>query len=612
MSFRWLAVLFLVGQASAYTSALDLADQFVELEAKVEANYDLHLLPEVKAQKQQAKTQGQQALLLQLLLLEGSIVQHYGDYQRGVELHKQALQLANQLGDAALKVKAFLAIAHLDIDLENLEHAQDYLNKATQLAAQLHAANQLKAQVALWQARLYVHKGAYRLALQHSAVNLQKVDQKTANGIRLTRAQAYLELGQYPQAEALLFQVGHSKVVKQDQQMRITKALLMARTQLQAGEFNSAITLAEQGLQETLGTRFLQRQSQLQWTLASAYAQLGNYAEGYRFLKRYALTKRALNLQKRNNKLLKLEAQYAIAQQQQAVSELERDNAIQAKQILAHQQQLENAQLTQQRWLLVGALVLTLVLVFYWRWQNRRYTKLLEQQVAQRTEELAERNQRLQTLSFTDSLTGLSNRHHFFSVIDGTVEALDRRWQQQAPRDGDDLVFAIIDIDHFKTINDSYGHAAGDIVLQDFADILKQCTRESDLLVRWGGEEFLLLMHTTEREHITTIIERIRQQVESYPFMVNDQPINCSCSIGFAAYPFNSQHPQQLSWEQVLEVADAGLYLAKVLQRNAWVGIESGSGLLNITSDQLVKRAHELTKEGKLKLVTNIKQFNAD
>ena len=611
MPLRWLAVLLLVGKASAYTSALDLAEQFVELEAKVEANYDLHLLPEVKAQKQQAKGQGQQALLLQLLLLEGSIVQHYGDYERGLELHKQALQLANQLGDAALKVKAYLAIAHLDIDLENLKHAQDYLNKATQLAAQLHTANQLKAQVALWQARLYVNKGAYRLALQHSNINLQKVDNKTANRIRLTRAQAYLELGQYPQAEALLAHVGRSESVAQDQQMRITNALLAARVQLQAGEFTAAIDMAEQGLQETLGTRFLQQQSQLQWTLASAYAQLGNYAEGYRFLKRFSLTKRALNLQKRNNKLLKLEAQYALAQQQQAVSELERDNAIQAKQILAHQQQLENAQLTQQRWLLVAVLALTLVLVFYWRWQNRRYTKLLEQQVAQRTEELAERNQRLQTLSFTDSLTGLSNRHHFFSVIDGTVAAVDQRVQQAGPDGRGALVFAIIDIDHFKTINDSYGHAAGDIVLQDFAAILKQCTRESDLLVRWGGEEFLLVMNGTERQRVATVIERIRQQVESYPFMVNDQPINCSCSIGFAAYPFNLAHPQQLSWEQVLEVADAGLYVAKASQRNAWVEITAGNtGALS--AEQLVKQAQRLLQQGQLKANSNLKALQFD
>ncbi|WP_419148268.1 GGDEF domain-containing protein [Pseudoalteromonas 'SMAR'] len=611
MPLRWLAVLLLVGKASAYTSALDLAEQFVELEAKVEANYDLHLLPEVKAQKQQAKGQGQQALLLQLLLLEGSIVQHYGDYERGLELHKQALQLANQLGDAALKVKAYLAIAHLDIDLENLKHAQDYLNKATQLAAQLHTANQLKAQVALWQARLYVNKGAYRLALQHSNINLQKVDNKTANRIRLTRAQAYLELGQYPQAEALLAHIGRSESVAQDQQMRITNALLAARVQLQAGEFTAAIDMAEQGLQETLGTRFLQQQSQLQWTLASAYAQLGNYAEGYRFLKRFSLTKRALNLQKRNNKLLKLEAQYALAQQQQAVSELERDNAIQAKQILAHQQQLENAQLTQQRWLLVAVLALTLVLVFYWRWQNRRYTKLLEQQVAQRTEELAERNQRLQTLSFTDSLTGLSNRHHFFSVIDGTVAAVDQRVQQAGPDGRSDLVFAIIDIDHFKTINDSYGHAAGDIVLQDFAAILKQCTRESDLLVRWGGEEFLLVMNGTERQRVATVIERIRQQVESYPFMVNDQPINCSCSIGFAAYPFNLAHPQQLSWEQVLEVADAGLYVAKASQRNAWVEITAGNtGALS--AEQLVKQAQRLLQQGQLKANSNLKALQFD
>ncbi|MEZ7206727.1 diguanylate cyclase [Pseudoalteromonas sp. DY56-GL79] len=591
----------------AYESSEQIQRNLNALQMSAEQDYDLSLLPDIRALREQARAQGNKPLQIKALLLEGSIVQHFGDFEDGLDLHQQALQLAEADNNTFLKANTYLAIAHLDIDLESYELAQRYLDKASLLAEQIDDNAQIKADISLWQSRLNMDKGAYRLALKSSFVpEISGIRQETLAQLKLTRSWAHLQLGEYLPAKQILDELDNAGYLVQNQRMRIMAAVQRARVALQSGDFATSIDLAQAGLRDTLGTRFLLFQSQLQWILASAYAQLGDYQQAHRYLKRYAVTEQSLNLQKRNNKLLKLEAQYSLAQQKQALNELERDNAQQAKQIMAHQQQIENARLSQQRWLLIALLVFTLVLVFYWRWQNRRYTKLLESQVAQRTEELAERNKRLQTLSFTDSLTGLSNRHHFFSVIDGTIEVYRKKWQIPQTQQNADLIFVIIDIDHFKNINDSFGHAAGDIVLQDFADILKQCTRESDILVRWGGEEFLLVMPDIDRAAAHEVTERIRRQVESYPFVVNDQTINCTCSIGFAPFPFDPTQPDKLSWEHVLELADGGLYLAKESHRNAWVGVHTGDEEVQSPAEHMVQNLRSYLQAGKLKTWSNL------
>ncbi|PCK30368.1 tetratricopeptide repeat-containing diguanylate cyclase [Pseudoalteromonas piscicida] len=601
-------VLFcLVTSVCAYESKVQMQQRYDALFFSVEEDYDLALLPGVRALKEQARAQGNKSMQIKALLLEGSIVQHFGEFEDGLELHQQALQLADTDNNKALKANTYLAIAHLDIDLESFELAQRYLDKALLLANQIEDNAQLKAEISLWQARLYMDKGAYRLALSTATISpLAAIRKETIAQLNLTRSWSHLQLGEYRQAKAIIDALDDSKYLIKNQRMRLMAATQRARIALQSGDYKNAIELAQAGLKDTLGTRFLLFQSQLQWTLASAYAQLGDYQEAHRYLKRYTVTENSLNLQKRNNKLLKLEAQYSLAQQKQALDALERDNAQQAKVIVAHQQQIENARLSQQRWLLVALLIFILITVGYWRWQNRRYTKLLEHQVTARTEELAERNKRLQTLSFTDSLTGLSNRHHFFSVIDGKIETCKQHWQTAQFKQHADLIFMIVDIDHFKKINDTFGHAAGDIVLQDFAEILKQCTRDSDILVRWGGEEFMLVMPEISSSSAQEIAERIRAQVEIYPFMVNDQVINCTCSIGFAPFPFFPSQPEKLTWEQILELADGGLYLAKESHRNAWVGVYTEDSDSQVTGAQIVQNLHGHLQAGTVKTSSNI------
>ena len=570
-----------------------ISTAFEQLKYRMESKHELSVLPQLRVIRNQAKHYAQRTIEIQTILIEASIRQHFGDYKHSLSMHYQALELAEQVGKPRIMVETLLAIIDLELDLERYDHAQRYVNQATQIAQALNQDDELLVHVKLWRAKIYLEKGSFRQALYELELGqkLAKNNSPLSARLLLIEAQVALRLGNYLVSRTLLNEFSLKYMSSANDKGKLDYQLALAESALQAGEFSEAIELAMKGLEQTFHTRYLEEQASLQRLLASAYAQLSDYQQAHLYLKRYSLTERALDQQKRNNKVLQLEAQYALAHQQQQVSLLEKDNAIQAQQIVQHEQTLENTKLTQQRWLLIGLLCFAAVLFVYWRWQNRRYTSKLEMQVAERTAELKERNKRLQTLSFTDSLTGLSNRHYFFSTIDSQINALPEKH---------DMIFCIVDIDHFKKINDTYGHAAGDLVLQSFADILKQCTRNSDLLVRWGGEEFLLVMPDMSRRDAQEAVERIRQQVERFPFIVNGQTVQCTCSIGFAPYPLTPDLQEQVSWEQVLELADSGLYLAKEVHRNTWIGLDSVRQPSAFDVEYTLKHYKEQVRQGNI------------
>ncbi|MCW8108933.1 diguanylate cyclase [Alteromonas ponticola] len=210
---------------------------------------------------------------------------------------------------------------------------------------------------------------------------------------------------------------------------------------------------------------------------------------------------------------------------------------------------------------------------------------ILEQRVAARTAELVNANkvlqqqaQALRDASLTDALTGLHNRRFLAQNIERDVAKLDRYYadcQKNAviPDDTSDLLFFLIDIDHFKSINDNYGHPIGDKVLIETAARLTQVFREIDYLIRWGGEEFLVVVHDTPRAEAATLAERVRNSISTQPYSIKEsETIDVTCSIGYAAYPLNCSYFSSLSWETTLGIADLALYAAKNNQRNTWFG----------------------------------------
>lgn len=244
-----------------------------------------------------------------------------------------------------------------------------------------------------------------------------------------------------------------------------------------------------------------------------------------------------------------------------------------------------------------------------WRFRRLRAQKhVLEALVSERTTALIERSIELQSaydqleaVSLTDQLTGLKNRRFLTQHIENDIAHVHRQYQVWAdnkhigPVKDADLIFFLIDLDHFKQVNDIYGHTAGDAVLVQITDILKQVFRETDYLVRWGGEEFLVVAKHTNRENAAELAERLRMTVEKHHFVLGDGKIlTKTCSIGFACYPFLRQMPTALEWSKVIDVADHCLYAAKKSRRNAWVGLESNNGC---EADRLFHRLRDHTKE---------------
>ena len=207
-------------------------------------------------------------------------------------------------------------------------------------------------------------------------------------------------------------------------------------------------------------------------------------------------------------------------------------------------------------WAFAGyAIVLAAVVLGLVRVQQRKlqreaeYARVLEQRVQERTRELSERQQELERVndelaqaSITDSLTGLANRRFLAEYIEKEVALLHRRYHRLAEgtmtTDLLDLAFVMIDIDNFKVVNDTAGHAAGDAVLRQFRDLLNSVSRTSDIIVRWGGDEFLIVARDLSDEGQAELAERIRARAEQHVFEIGEgRVIRTTCSVGFALLP---------------------------------------------------------------------------
>jgi len=179
-------------------------------------------------------------------------------------------------------------------------------------------------------------------------------------------------------------------------------------------------------------------------------------------------------------------------------------------------------------------------------------------------------------MALRDSLTGLHNRRFLAEFMEHEAAQALRGWKQPEGR-RPTLKMIILDIDHFKRVNDEHGHEAGDAVLKQVGRILLETLRKPDVVVRWGGEEFVVVARDTGRLLPLGLAERLRRRIEEHVFTLPDgTELRRTCSVGFALYPFLPSAPEAIAWEHSVALADAGLYLAKEEGRNRWVGLEAG------------------------------------
>ncbi|MBN2441347.1 MAG: AAA family ATPase [Spirochaetales bacterium] len=203
---------------------------------------------------------------------------------------------------------------------------------------------------------------------------------------------------------------------------------------------------------------------------------------------------------------------------------------------------------------------------------NARLYKNLEEKVKERTNQLNMANKKLKELSLLDPLTALHNRRYIYefvselsiNFIKNKVNILDNEDKRNLSINENVLGLCLIDIDHFKAVNDSYGHMAGDNVLITIAKVLKKMIRANDFIVRWGGEEFLIILNNTEPEYLELFSKKVLRTIKSTPLKVfENKIIYKTCSLGSVIMPFDKYNPELLNLEQTINLSDYALYLAK-------------------------------------------------
>ena len=167
--------------------------------------------------------------------------------------------------------------------------------------------------------------------------------------------------------------------------------------------------------------------------------------------------------------------------------------------------------------------------------------------------------QKIQQLAVTDDLTGIYNKRYFRQAF---LKEFDRAKRYDFP-----LSLLMIDLDHFKKVNDRYGHPIGDVVLSEFAGLVLELTRSTDIFARYGGEEFALILPHTAEEEAMEIAERVRRKVETNAFPGEDHPITLTISVGVGTNRAGIETPEDL-----MNLTDVNLYRAKSGGRNLVIG----------------------------------------
>jgi len=244
--------------------------------------------------------------------------------------------------------------------------------------------------------------------------------------------------------------------------------------------------------------------------------------------------------------------------------------------------------------------------------------KELEAAVAQRSAELVRKNLELQEISLTDPLTRARNRRYFHETIGADASQSGRAYQRALeegtlPADHRVLIFMMVDLDFFKSINDRFGHAAGDRLLQEVALRLASAMRKSDELVRWGGEEFLIISRSTERRQIPAFCSRLLEMIADEPFDLGPGiDVWMTCSIGWTPYPWLRDDIDALSVEDVIKLADQAMYCAKKMGRNQSIGLLPSAEAMNAREKITLEKLGDVSKSTLLEIVSTQNSVSSD
>jgi diguanylate cyclase (GGDEF)-like protein len=475
-----------------------------------------------------------------------------GQYSQALQHYIDALEAVMETdNEATLRRRTYLnlKIAQVHAELKNWPQARTL--------AQSTLDECIKYQLSGFVPDLYLLQGfiagsekrfqdAIRINQQGITAALKNDDEAYALTFENNLGSAYIELAQYASAKAVLLRALERAERLKDQYSAQLIKMNLGYIRVMEGEHHAGIEQLKAGMQYfSNNASKAEYEPYYEW-LAKAYAATGQYQLQAETLLEQMALQQEIRSADRESRLNELQNRYDTKAKAQQITILEQENSLNA-------QLLENKQLQQQLTLLFVLLMLFAAMSLF----------QLYRKVRQSNRKLYETNKQLAYQSQRDPLTGLYNRR---ALQQHMLLRSQKRREQDTKTSLTGLL--LLDIDFFKRINDHYGHSAGDAVLIEISKRLVDTCREQDLVVRWGGEEVLLLLDNIVPGQISGFIQRILQAIADTPVQFEQHNINVSASGGFIHLPFAGISEQQLDWEKVMQIVDMALYLSKANGRN--------------------------------------------
>jgi diguanylate cyclase (GGDEF)-like protein len=524
-----------------------------------------------------ALTTGDIPTTVQATIAAGLSFEEEGEYPAALAKLHAAVDMAREVrGDAAPLAGALHALVLLYLNMGDLDKGQEAQQESLAVARRLAAPGAIATALS----------DEYALAVEQKAFErgrralFEELELESSLGARQRRAttlvnlsDCYLKEGRFREAERYAAQALEAAIDVRSNNDMATARVNLGQALLGQGH------LAEGKQQFEAGFATYEKQGDQPELLAvlREYGRALEHAGDYKgavdaYNRERSLSGKIFDEQRRKA-LTELQQKYEAENRQRRIDALRQENR-------AAKAELDNRRLQQRIWWLLAVTFALAALV----------VGVLYRKVRLANAALEERNQRLKRQSALDPLTALYNRRHFQECMDGPGN------ERRGSGDTVGAIF-LLDVDHFKSVNDALGHAAGDAVLKMVADNLRIALCETDMIVRWGGEEFLAFLPAVARDGLDEVAQRIMRGMPAQPLEYKGVQVPVTVSVGFAPFPL-SFGATALTWERVVDVADMALYHAKAHGRNRACGVLGFPGAFATTLDMIERDLPQAARRG--------------
>ena len=518
-------------------------------------------------------------LRLRLLMSSALVKNRAGHYEEAMLRYNQALKLVDEIGPVWRRIDLRTLIAAVLLGAGQTDKAAEINREEMRLATE--SGDEFGMSGAYTMRAILFSRGTdggmvladWRSALEHARLGGSKhqIIMGMAN-----IADYYLVHGDFQTAYDL-----SQKVLPMAREVNDlpTQSVAYANTGLAL----IAMKRKDEGLPLVHESMSIDEHTSSAGTLSDSAKELGGYLERAGYLDdalaayhQYRQLSDELNQQDRQRALIELQESFANENRQHELDMLSREGRLKDEQLLHHDLQVK-------QWTAAGFAGLLLFAV----------VATLARRLRVRNQMLSVSNEQLRIQAEIDPLTGLSNRHHLQVVM---TERLGK---------GLEGTLYLLDVDHFKQINDQCGHAGGDTVLVEIARRLRQALRDDDLVVRWGGEEFLVLVRPLPEVEAEALAQRLLCALADAPVVHEGKAVPVSASIGFGRFPMRTSTPQaelDVNWERAISLVDTAMYLAKAHGRNGACSILRIDAAEPAALEEITRQIEQSVREGRVDL----------